>query len=55
MSFLVLVAAVAGIDIGAKLSGQKTISEVLRDNPVEAGIGLVWLAVHIYHAPRASR
>lgn len=49
MSFLALVGAVVAIDIAAKATGDKTISEVLRDNRLEAAIGMAWLAVHVFH------
>lgn len=50
MSFLVLVGAIAAIDIAAKLAGEKTITQVLRDNKAEAAIGMLWLAVHVFGA-----
>lgn len=48
MSVLVLVGAIVAIDLAAKATGEKTISEVLRDNKSEAAIGLLWLAVHVF-------
>lgn len=47
MALLTLVGAVVGIDIAAKLTGQATITDILRRNRAEAYIGLVWLLVHI--------
>lgn len=48
MSFLALVGAVVAIDIVAKTVGDRTITQVLRENRGEAAIGLAWLIVHVY-------
>lgn len=55
MALLALVGAVVGIDIAAKLTGQATITEILRRNRDEACIGLVWLALHILKHEREHR
>lgn len=55
MSTLLLVAAVAGIDIGAKILGHSTITQELRRNKAEACIGLLWLAVHVLKEDRDIR
>lgn len=47
MALLALVGAVVGIDIAAKLTGQDTITRILRRNRAEAYIGIVWLIVHV--------
>ena len=52
MALLALVGAVVGIDIAAKLTGQPTITDILRRNRDEAVIGLVWLAVHVLKRER---
>lgn len=48
MPVLLLIGAIVGIDIGAKLLGKDTITAVLRRNKAEAGVGLVWLAIHVF-------
>lgn len=52
MSTLLLVAAVAGIDIGAKLLRKPTITQELRRNKVEAAFGIGWLVYHVYRRDR---
>lgn len=54
MALLALVGAVVGIDIAAKLTGQATITEILRRNRDEACIGILWLAVHVFKREREA-
>lgn len=47
MALLALVGAIVGIDVAAKLTGQDTITGILRRNRAEALIGVLWLTVHV--------
>lgn len=47
MPVLALVGSVVLIDTVAKLTGNDTITNVLRRNRLEAFIGITWLAVHL--------
>lgn len=52
MATLLLVAAVAAIDIVRKAMGLSTITQEARANKVETGIFIGWFIYHVYKKER---